>query len=57
MYPLEEFREMISSGCITNDDGTGYYATEETIFRELDCFGDIPVELEGVISYVIWFNK
>ena len=53
LYTLADFTDMVRSGLITNDDGTGYYATpaEMTDIR-VDC-----ASLTNDFSHVAWFNK
>jgi hypothetical protein len=57
LFTLKDFREAEDSGCITDDDGHGFYATKDTIFRGLDCFDKVPDEMKEIITHVVWFNK
>ena len=48
----QEFLEDVSLGCITSDDGSGYWATETQI-SEVSCWNSMP----EWATHVCWFNK
>ena len=48
----QEFLEDVSFGCITSDDGSGYWATETKI-SEFSCWNSRP----EWATHVCWFNK
>lgn len=51
-YTLAIFHQYEDSGGITQDDGSGVYATADRI-SDVDCFGDAP----AWATHVVWFNK
>jgi len=55
---LKDFMEGVASGCLTNDDGSGYYATPTSISDQVIRPSDVA---SGKINYhfthVVWFNK
>jgi len=58
LYSLDEFRAMVDSNAFVDDDGIGYYATENSKSDVVIKPSDIT---EGIIrddfSHVMWFNK
>jgi len=58
-YTLIEFIQAVEDGLFTDDDGSGYYATEDHYFPDLPAF---PSEINrGKVNYnynfVAWFSK
>lgn len=52
-FALNDFLDAVDSGTITNDDGTGYYATARVTT-------DIVVncrDVRGDFAYVVWVSK
>lgn len=50
---LADFKACVDSGLFTDDDGTGYYATDTLMVRQ-------DVDLSNINEYfthVVWFNK
>jgi hypothetical protein len=61
LFTIQEFIEMVKSGCFVNDDGTGYYATDlaydrDAIARPSDIYKGIVLKGYGH-THVVWFNK
>lgn len=52
IYPVENFQQHVAMGCITPDDGSGYYGTASEMSC-IDCFTDKPTWA----THVAWFNK
>ena len=48
----DDFEKTVESGMIIEDDGTGYWATEDGISK-IDCFTKKP----QWATHVAWFNK
>lgn len=59
MYSIEEFQKLVDSGCITDDDGAGYYCTN--MVYDLDTYALPSMLAKGCINpdytHIIWFNK
>jgi hypothetical protein len=54
LFTLADWDEMVNSGGITDDDGTGYYATERGMSRKHYCF---DFDRPRWATHVMWFNK
>lgn len=58
LVPIEEFKEWCKTGCVTNYDGDGVYATENEVS---DIDASPRAFYEGYIrkdfKYVCWYNK
>lgn len=62
LFTMEEFIEMCKHGVVSNDDGTGYYASKDVYYRDRQIFPDKIRKSEILFrvddySHVIWFNK
>lgn len=57
-YPLDKFIQMCKSGNLIDDDGIGYYATEnaksDICIIPSDC---VDNEYRTDFTHIIWFNK
>lgn len=55
---LDEFKNSVKSGMLTDDDGYGYYATETSKSDVIIMPSDVKENLiREDFSHVIWFNK
>ncbi len=55
---VEDFVEACYDGAFTDDDGTGYYATEDKMTRIVVNPSNISMEtFDDRWSHVVWFNK
>jgi hypothetical protein len=59
LLTVEEFAADVVSGCFTDRDGHGHWATDKAVIqnsRVLDYFSDLcPVP--PTITHVVWYNK
>ena len=57
LYTIEQFKEMVKNGELTDEDGYGYYATQTS---KSDLIIEPSDILENIVrddfSHVIWFN-
>lgn len=55
---IQEFKGIVESGGIIDDDGHGYLATEELMSEiRLQSVDDVFETDEKKWSHVVWFNK
>lgn len=57
LMPLEEFLDGCYLGYFTDDDGVGYYATENEMTDISVCPSHYPHRIKKEFSHVVWFNK
>ena len=58
LYTIEEFKEMALNGSLTDQDGSGLYATE-TSTSDVEIVPSDVVEnlIREDFSHIMWFNK
>ena len=59
LFTINEFNEMCIDGAVTDNDGHGYFATNERFCRELPvlCCHFSDKQTPHWATHVVWFNK
>jgi hypothetical protein len=58
VFSLDEFRDIVASGGIVNDDGCGHWVKDGKMSRDfINCAKLGPYYVPEGVTHVAWFNK